>query len=181
METFIDDAQVLDDMRFWMQAALFCTAYFAFLEFIEFAQSGPIDYLGNMWNVMDWINFFLFSQVYLTMTDVLNLNDRDQLAYGQPGTNCVNKLCVEFGFYDLWEVMDASRSAPRARTQTSLRCRVPRASRPSRPASRSPHVQLCSVFPRVSQWASSTCRSACASSCSRSSSSPTSSCPRCRS
>jgi len=109
METFIDDAQVLDDMRFWMQAALFCTAYFAFLEFIEFAQSGPIDYLGNMWNVMDWINFFLFSQVYLTMTDVLNLNDRDQLAYGQPGTNCVNKLCVEFGFYDLWEVMDASR------------------------------------------------------------------------
>ena len=38
---------------------------FAFLELVEMMRSGLVDYCQDLWNVMDWVNFFFFFLTYM--------------------------------------------------------------------------------------------------------------------
>ena len=105
METLIDSEENDSQQNMWMTIALVLTGWFALLEGVEMLQSGPMGYFTNMWNVMDWANFGLFALVYLTLSNTRAHNDRDKAGH------CPAKICVEFGYYDMWEVFSVARQA----------------------------------------------------------------------
>lgn len=111
METLVDDEANTQSQKMWMTIALGLTMWFAFLELVELLQTGPTSYFTNMWNVMDWSNFALFAIAYLTLARTITLNERDKLPRNDPGNPCTSKICVEFGYYDLWEVFDTAKTA----------------------------------------------------------------------
>lgn len=111
METLVDEEQNTQSRKLWMMIALCLTFYFAFLELVELVQTGPSSYFTNMWNVMDWTNFALFAVTYMTLAQTNALNERDKLPRFDPGSPCTSKLCVEFGYYDMWEVFDTAKTA----------------------------------------------------------------------
>ena len=39
------------------------TTFFTVLEVIDILDGGLGEYVSNMWNVMDWVNYMLFYQV----------------------------------------------------------------------------------------------------------------------
>jgi hypothetical protein len=89
-----------------MLVSLVLTGWFTLLEFVELVNAGPLEYLTNMWNVMDWANFSIFGITYWLLTTTLTLNARD----ASPDA-CVSAVCQTFGHYDYWEVFDAARQA----------------------------------------------------------------------
>ena len=63
METMVDDDVRLRNMSTFMTAALLMCGFFVLLEGVELFKSGPSEYFGDLWNLMDWLNFLVFFQV----------------------------------------------------------------------------------------------------------------------
>ena len=115
MEAMLDDEGLEQEQTTWMFVALVLVAWFIMLEAIEIWGSGPAEYFGNLWNVMDWANFLLFFMVYSLLTQQKEQNARDNLRLEYDSSSgshdCGSVICNQFGFMDMWEVMNTARDA----------------------------------------------------------------------
>jgi len=103
METMVVDDVRLRNMSTFMNVALLMCGFFVLLEGVELFKSGPSEYFGDLWNLMDWLNFLVFFQVWWTLSQMLSMfND------GDPNPPCT-ELCRTVGYVDLWELMGTSR------------------------------------------------------------------------
>ena len=94
METMVDDDVRLRNMSTFMTAALLMCGFFVLLEGVELFKSGPSEYFGDLWNLMDWLNFLVFFQVWWTLSQMLHMfND------GDPNPPCT-ELCRTVGYVD---------------------------------------------------------------------------------
>ena len=77
VETRIIDDKATEDMMMYAQISLVTVLFFAFLEVIEMVRSGLGDYTADLWNVMDWVNFFFFFLTYMQVHAVQLLDPHD--------------------------------------------------------------------------------------------------------
>jgi hypothetical protein len=84
---------------------------FVVLEVIELTRSymshgcgGLRDYLADLWNWMDWLNFGCFLLCYLQVREVERHSRGEHL-------DCSSYLCAVVGYFDDWKVMDDYRVA----------------------------------------------------------------------
>jgi len=96
VETRILNERTLDDMMLYATISLVMVLFFCFLEAVELFRIGPIDYVSDLWNVMDWTNFFLFFIVWGQVTAVVD-------AIEHP--DCSSFLCNNIGYFDDWRIM----------------------------------------------------------------------------
>ena len=121
METMVVDDVRLRNMSTFMNVALLMCGFFVLLEVnpspnpnpnpnpnpkpnpnpnpnpnqgVELFKSGPSEYFGDLWNLMDWLNFLVFFQVWWTLSQMLSMfND------GDPNPPCT-ELCRTVGYVD---------------------------------------------------------------------------------
>ena len=104
METYVEDEGRLGQQWLMMNLALGMCGFFVLLEGIALVQDGPAEYLGDMWNLMDWLNFIVFFLVWYTLLVIMKLReDNDN------GLPC-SELCSTVGYVDAWEVMGTART-----------------------------------------------------------------------
>ena len=106
LPSFDIESLVEDVGRHWaqgifMNVAMGMCCLFIFLEGVECYASGPLSYLSDIWNVMDWLNFLNFFAVYSTLYNLRIYADNRPCA----------ELCAEVGYVDDWQVMGESRDA----------------------------------------------------------------------
>merc|ERR1719409_2345932 len=92
------------DMLFYAQISLVTVLFFAFLEIIEIAREGFTAYVEDLWNVMDWINFFFFFLTYMQVHAV-------QQSIHHP--DCSSYMCATMGYFDDWQLMSEYRDMKR--------------------------------------------------------------------
>ena len=79
------------------------TTFFCFLEVIEisglsdgvFELSDIVDYVTNVWNFMDWLNYLIFFFAFGTFQKVIRLENSEH--------PCA-LLCQTVGYQDEWEM-----------------------------------------------------------------------------
>ena len=103
METMVADDGRLTNMLRFMNVALAMCGFFVVLEGVELFSSGPSEYFGDLWNLMDWLNFLVFFQVWWTLSQMISMFNG-----GDPQPPCT-ELCRTVGYVDLWELMGTSR------------------------------------------------------------------------
>merc|ERR1719181_1944186 len=96
VETRILNDGAQSDMMLYAQISLVTVLLFAFLELIEMMRSGLADYCSDLWNVMDWVNFFFFFLTYMQVQAV---------DYAVQHRECESYLCASVGYFDDWRVM----------------------------------------------------------------------------
>ena len=112
VETRILSYQREADMAWYAQLSLYMCLMFAVLEGIEIFRSivnhglkGVGDYLTDVWNWMDWLNFGCFAlaywQVQLAILSAANREHSCATAY----------LCRDAGYFDDWQAMMEYRTA----------------------------------------------------------------------
>ena len=91
------------DMGYYAQLSLYMCFMFAILESVEIARAfinhgliGIGDYVQDIWNWMDWINFFTFGLAYLQVMSALDSHAQRE---------CTSYLCSQAGYFDDWKVM----------------------------------------------------------------------------
>ena len=84
---------------------------FAVLEAIEISRavinhgaSGIADYLQDMWNWLDWINFGCFGLAYWQVLTAL--------ASQRGKAECLSYMCHRVGYLDDWQVCTSYRHRP---------------------------------------------------------------------
>ena len=95
--------QLGEDLMYYINLSLFMVIMFAVLEFVEVVRAycnhgmhGLLDYLTDVWNWMDWVNFWLFGIAFWQlMLMKWTHNNRD----------CSHYMCAAVGYYDDWLVM----------------------------------------------------------------------------
>ena len=102
VETRILDDKATDDMLLYATISLVTVLFFAFLELIEIARSGFYAYTSDLWNVMDWTNFFFFFLAYMQVLAVHN---------SIKNPDCSSYLCDKMGYFDDWKLMAEYRDA----------------------------------------------------------------------
>ena len=102
VQTRVLSDQHFADMKVAANLSLALCLFFAVLELVEIASSGAFsDYVADLWNLMDWINFGMFALVYLkVLTLVAAAENRD----------CTSYMCSAMGHYDDWRAMGEARS-----------------------------------------------------------------------
>ena len=96
VETRIIDDKATEDMMMYAQISLVTVLFFAMLEVIEMVRSGLGDYTADLWNVMDWVNFFFFFLTYMQVHAV---------HYWIHHRDCSSILCRDLGYFDDWQLM----------------------------------------------------------------------------
>ena len=96
VETRILNDVAQEDMMLYANISLITCLLFAFLEFVELMRSGFVEYVSDLWNVMDWVNFFFFFLAYMQIHAVhYNIHNRD----------CSSYMCDKMGYFDDWSLM----------------------------------------------------------------------------
>ena len=101
---------MLDRAEMLLWIALVLTAFFCILELVEisglqdgvFELSDIVDYVTNLWNMMDWLNYGLFFVTFFKF--------RDTIALEAAGAPC-SVLCQGVGFQDDWELFVTMKAA----------------------------------------------------------------------
>ena len=102
VETRIMNDQANIDMMLYANISLVTVLFFAFLELIEMMRSGIAEYASDLWNVMDWINFFFFFLTYMQIHAVsYSIANREQY--------CSSYMCTTLGYFDDWRLMKEYR------------------------------------------------------------------------
>ena len=104
METLVEDEGRLGQQWLMMNLAMGMCGFFVVLEGIALVQDGPGEYFGDMWNLMDWLNFIMFFLVWYTLFAIMKMRDDNDA-----GLPC-SELCRTVGYVDAWEVMGTSRT-----------------------------------------------------------------------
>ena len=103
VETRVLSAQRLSDMSLFANLSLVLIVLFALLELIELLESSVAEYLSDMWNLMDWLNYAIFLLTYL---QVLAL----RASIEEEAADCAaSHLCREVGYFDRWREMGTNR------------------------------------------------------------------------
>lgn len=100
VETRVEDGERLDMQSGFLNVAVGMCMFFVALEGIAIIQDGPTSYFGDLWNLMDWLNFAIF---FLVWVNILRLNTR------AANRECA-RLCREVGYQDDWLVMNTART-----------------------------------------------------------------------
>jgi hypothetical protein len=107
-ECLISHPETLAAREMWLDLCLVLIAWFTFLELIEVLMAVRKKelwtYVSALWNVLDWINFFLFYYVYMLCKHERFLAERDR-----SGSSCDSHMCTKFGYFDAWEVFSVGR------------------------------------------------------------------------
>ena len=95
----------LADMVFYLWTAVGFALFFMIFELIEMLSSSFLEYFTNVWNLMDWANYLLFSIAwhYLSLSDRLASRDRSEV--------CISPVCLDIGYYDGYELTSTTKSA----------------------------------------------------------------------
>ena len=101
VETRILSTIDADSMVLYATISLFTVLFFASLEVIEMIRGGLIEYGQDLWNVMDWVNFFFFFLTYMQIHAV-----QHSIRY----QDCAGYMCTEMGYFDDWRLMNEYRS-----------------------------------------------------------------------
>ena len=100
IETRLLDTALADQMNVYASIGLAMVIFFSLLEGVELVKVGGA-YLSDVWNVMDWANFFFY---YLVFAQVRAVNDNLT-------PKCDSYLCSEVGYFDDWRLMGEYRQA----------------------------------------------------------------------
>jgi hypothetical protein len=101
VETRVLAEQSREQMWFAAHMSLGLVGFFCALELVEVFGSGLTEYLGDLWNMMDWINYIVFFLVYrqtVTLTHTLD------------NPVCGSYFCREMGYFDDWQAMSEART-----------------------------------------------------------------------
>mmetsp|Transcript_32381 Transcript_32381/g.84941 ORF Transcript_32381/g.84941 Transcript_32381/m.84941 type:complete len:503 (-) Transcript_32381:290-1798(-) len=100
VETRILDERAINDMMLYATISLVMVVFFAVLEVLELVRLGPLDYVQDLWSIMDWVNYLLFFIVWSQVCSVhAAILEED----------CSSFLCSKLGYFDDWKVMDEYR------------------------------------------------------------------------
>ena len=90
------------EMAWYANIGLGMVVFFCVIALVEVVVLGPIQYFGNMWNVIDWTNYILFYLVWFSIR-AYNAALVETPEYG--GKACESYLCSQVGYWDDWRVM----------------------------------------------------------------------------
>ena len=110
VETRVLSEQKVTEMGLYANLSLVLVVFFALIELLEIQKSGTEgvrDYLQNLWNWMDWINYAIFLQVYLQVVSVQSLIGRG--ADPSEPLCAASYLCRHVGYFDDWRLMGEYR------------------------------------------------------------------------
>ena len=111
IEARVDGEESYDNMAIYGNIAFGFCVFFMFLEAVEFFKVGPLNYFTDVWNLMDWANFLIFIVTWITLHNLL---------YVQNNRKC-SVLCAQVGYCDDWEVNAACQPHWRAPPAHRLR------------------------------------------------------------
>ena len=98
----VERTDKLADTRSYLGMSASLTCLFVLLEMAELLDNGLAAYFGNMWNVIDWLNFVAFFISWATLSRYLEQTESRE---------CVSDFCQRIGYHDDWEIMSTAPSA----------------------------------------------------------------------
>ena len=101
IETLVEGMGRWSHMRIYAHLALGFNFFFMSLEVIEVLNDGPAKYFGDMWNLMDWLNFGLCILMWVTIRSL-------HISHAERG--CPH-MCSTIGYCDDFLVMSTYRTA----------------------------------------------------------------------
>jgi len=97
--------------------SLVMVVFFAVLEVLELVRLGPLDYVQDLWSIMDWVNYLLFFIVWSQVCSVhAAILEED----------CSSFLCSKLGYFDDWKVVRSvcARCMNADDNQSTLLCAI---------------------------------------------------------
>jgi len=92
-ETSVEVTSLVDNIMSYTNVAFAMTITFILLEALEVMERGAGEYFSDLWNVMDWLNFFLFFITYSYIFQMVN------------DTFTKSQLCLSVGYCDDYQMM----------------------------------------------------------------------------